>query len=411
MESLSFSTSHVAVLSLGLAAACFARCVWPDGRPPTQPYKDADGEATNESEAKAARLNPVAYSTLVFVPHLGQALAIFRSSYRSAQLEPFQWDLLQWTCPVLWLFLTCQSIIVCQQTSIPQKYRLSNYTALSAAVLILFLWYEWVFSDHKLPWIQLMAAVAIFLSLLSVPRRPVVFRRGTAVLNESGVSILDWIFFSWGLHSESPPLSTTLNLGNLPIIPLSQSSTTLRKQFDSCKQTKALWMQLATMFRKPLVLQASLVLLGAASEFGSRFVVHSLLQRLEKGLDIDAWTWIWVALLPASLLCVSACDNWSSWIGHTRIQLPMLGLLQSLAFEKSMRLRWASGDTSTEGKHTTNPPSVMDVIESHCNTIAQAFLNAHNLPIAALKIVLYSFYLSRLMGFTTVIIDISAEHK
>ncbi|KAM3496194.1 hypothetical protein MY3957_000651 [Beauveria namnaoensis] len=334
MESLSFSTSHVAVLSLGLAAACFARCAWPDGRPPTQPYKDADGEATNESEAKAARLNPVAYT----------------------------------------------------------------------AVLILFLWYEWVFSDHKLPWIQLMAAVAIFLSLLSVPRRPVVFRRGTAVLNESGVSILDWIFFSWGLHSESPPLSTTLNLGNLPIIPLSQSSTTLRKQFDSCKQTKALWMQLATMFRKPLVLQASLVLLGAASEFGSRFVVHSLLQRLEKGLDIDAWTWIWVALLPASLLCVSACDNWSSWIGHTRIQLPMLGLLQSLAFEKSMRLRWASGDTSTEGKHTTNSPSVMDVIESHCNTIAQAFLNAHNLPIAALKIVLYSFYLSRLMGFTTVII-------
>ncbi|KAM3528789.1 hypothetical protein MY4038_005729 [Beauveria bassiana] len=46
----------------------------------------------------------------------------------------------------------------------------------------------------------------------------------------------------------------------------------------------------------------------------------------------------------------------------------------------------------------------MDVIESHCNTIDQAFLNAHNLPIAALKIILYSFYLSRLMGFTTVII-------
>ncbi|KAM3452335.1 hypothetical protein MY3296_004626 [Beauveria thailandica] len=249
-----------------------------------------------------------------------------------------------------------------------------------------------------------MAAAAVFLSLLSVPRRPVVFRRETAVLNESGVSILDWMFFSWGLHRDRSLLSTTLNLRNLPRIPSSQSSSTLRKQFDACNQTKALWIQLATIFQKPLVLQASLVLLGAASEFGSRFVIHSLLQRLEKGPDIDAWTWIWVALLPASLLCVSACDNWSSWIGHTRIQLPMLGLLQSLAFEKSMRLRWASDDTSTEGKHTTNAPSVMDVIESHCNTIAQAFLNAHNLPIAALKIVLYSFYLSRLMGFTTVII-------
>ena len=107
------------------------------------------------------------------------------------------------------------------------------------------------------------------------------------------------------------------------------------------------------------------MLLEAASEFGSRFVVHCLLRRLETSPDTDARTWTWVALLPGSLLGVSACSNWSSWIGHTRIQLPMLGLLQSLAFEKSMRLRSGSEGKSTEGKHRTNAPSVMDAIQSH----------------------------------------------
>ncbi|KAM3549977.1 hypothetical protein ARSEF4850_008579 [Beauveria asiatica] len=314
MEPLSFNTSHVAIISLGLAAACCARCVWPNGRPPAQPYKDADGEATNESEAEAAMLNP----------------------------------------------LPCRTL--------------------------------------------LMAAAAVFLSLLSVPRRPVVFRRETAVLNESGVSILDWNFFFVG--SAARPSITVYKLESKepaenafqPVF-IYLEKAVRRLQSDQSAMDTA-----CHDFTEALGLAGVIGAVGGSIRIWQSLVIHSLLQRLEKGPDIDASTWIWVALLPASLLCVSACDNWSSWIGHTRIQLPMLGLLQSLAFEKSMRLRWASDDTSTEGKHTTNAPSVMDVIESHCNTIAQAFLNAHNLPIAALKIVLYSFYLSRLMRFTTVII-------
>lgn len=258
-----------------------------------------------------------------------------------------------------------QSIYICQQKSIAQRYDSSIYAALSTAVLVGFLCYEWACSSYEFSWLQLMAALAVALSLLSIPRRPVVFRGATPVLNESGVSILDWISFSWSLHRESSAPPRPLKLEDLPRVPFSQSSSTLRKQFDSCDQTKTLWRQLATIFRKPLVLQWSLVLLEAGSEFGSRLIVHSLLQRLETGPNADVWAWLWVALLPASLLGVSACDNWSGWIGHTRIQLPMLGLLQSLAFEKSMRLRSGGDSISTEEKHRTNAPSAMDAIQSH----------------------------------------------
>lgn len=255
-----------------------------------------------------------------------------------------------------------QSIYICQQKKIAQRYDSSIYAALSSAVLIGFLWYEWACSSYESSWPQIMAALAIALSLFSIPRRPVVFRGATPVLNESGVSILDWIFFSWSLHRES---SALLKLEDLPRVPFSQSSSTLRKHFASCDQTKTLWRQLATIFRKPLVLQWSLVLLEAGSEYGSRLIVHSLLQRLETGPNTDIWVSLWVALLPASLLGVSACDNWSGWVGHTRIQLPMLGLLQSLAFEKSMRLRSGGDSRYTEEKHRTNAPSAMDAIQSH----------------------------------------------
>lgn len=259
----------------------------------------------------------------------------------------------------------CQSITVYRQKNIPQRYALSVYTAFSSVALIGFLCFEGAIVNHGLPWIQLLASAAVCLGLLSIPRRPVVFRAETAVLNESGVSTLDWIFFSWGLHREASALPATLKLQDLPRIPFSQSAAAGRRQLDAADQTRALWRQLATIFQKPLALQWSLVLLEAASEFGSRFVVHSLLRRLETRPEIDASTWAWVALLALSLLSVSACGNWSSWIGHTRIQLPMLGLLQSLAFEKSLRLRSGGDGNSTDGKRRMKAPSVTDAIQSH----------------------------------------------
>lgn len=103
MASLLMNTSSIAMLSLVLATACCARCVWPSRRAPAQPYKDVDGEATSESEAKAARLNPLAYNTLVLVPPLGAALSLLKFRFGAAQIQPLQWELVQWTGPVLWV--------------------------------------------------------------------------------------------------------------------------------------------------------------------------------------------------------------------------------------------------------------------------------------------------------------------
>ncbi|TQV92229.1 ABC bile acid transporter [Cordyceps javanica] len=304
--------------------------------------------------------------------------------------------------------LMYQSFAVCQQKSIQQRYKMSIYTAASSLILIASLFYEHLMVPHNLFWPQLVVAAVVLFILLSFPRHAVVFCGNTAVLNESGVSILDWVFFSWGLHREHTALPATLKLQDLPRIPASQTSSAMRRKYDVCDQTKELWLQLAIIFRKPLLIQWTLVLLEKASEFGSRYVVYNLLRSLEMHSHTVPWIWTWVVLLPLSLLGVSICDNWSGWIGHTRIQLPMLGLLQTLLFEKSMRLRSGVNGGPAGAKQDANCPSLMDAIESHRyatnGTIARTFLDAHDLPMAALEIGLHSVYLSHLLGFTTILV-------
>lgn len=216
----------------------------------------------------------------------------------------------------------------------------------------------------------------MLLGFLSFPRRPVVFMGTAEVLNEKGVSILDWVLFSWGLHKNYANLPTSLRMQDLPRIPYSQSASTVRGQYDTCDKITVLWRRLAILFLQPCLMQWILALLEALSEFSTRFVVHHLLQRLENQPKIDAWTFAWVALLPLSLLSESLWGNWSTWTGHTRIQLPMLGLLQSLVFEKSLRLHAGTGDKSTKEKSNHEAPSTMDAVFSHRYVFRKKIMNA-----------------------------------
>ena len=104
MASLTVNTSSVAIFELE-SGCCLLRPLHlaQQAARPRSLTKDVDGEATNESEAKAARFNPVAYSILVLAPPLGAAMSFLDSRSRAAQTRPLQWDLPRWTGPVLWV--------------------------------------------------------------------------------------------------------------------------------------------------------------------------------------------------------------------------------------------------------------------------------------------------------------------
>ena len=221
---------------------------------------------------------------------------------------------------------------------------------------------KWAFADYDLPWPQLVALLVLLLAFLSFPRRPDVFFRGKRILNENGVSVLDWMLFSWGLHPLFARLPETLEFQDVPRLGHSQSVRGIRSRFEAGDQTRALWVQLATVVLGPLTLQWTLVLLDALSEFGTRFALRHLLQCLESDSKRGTWPWVWLILIAISLFGETTCNNWLTWTGHAKLQLPLTSLLQSLLFEKMMRRRADIDSTAHDAKEERTTFNVVDMM-------------------------------------------------
>ncbi len=162
--------------------------------------------------------------------------------------------------------------------------------------------------------------------------------------------MLDWLVLSWGLHPEHAKLPATLSFSDLPRVAHDQSARGVRKRFDAGDHTKPLWRQLTKAFICPLTLQWLLEILDAASQFGTRFAMHRLLQHLESASARDTMTWVWVAMVAACQLGETVGDNWGGWVGHSKLQLPLLSLVQSLILEKMMRLKAQDESSGTDDK-------------------------------------------------------------
>lgn len=261
--------------------------------------------------------------------------------------------------------LTMQSLAVNRQLSIQTRYTKSLCAAVSCTAILALHWQQYIATGNNLNFLELVPAVSLLICFLSLPRRPLVYRGNTAVLNESGVSVLNWLLFSWGLHRDEAILADHLTIEDLPKLPFNRSVRAQRKIYDDVSEGESLWKRLARVFIFSLSAQWLLVAIQAVSELSIRFVVQHLLERLERRPGSDVWTWTWIGLLPFSLLASNACTAWASWIGNSRIKLPMIGLIQSLVFEKSMRLRAESDGASTNAKNKSDAPSTMDATYTH----------------------------------------------
>lgn len=267
--------------------------------------------------------------------------------------------------------------MVHQSSSVQQRYKLAMSSTVSALSLVIFICH---FHFHLQPaaryyttlWTELAAASVTLVALLSLPRRPVVFSRRNQqpILNESGVSFVDWFMFSWGLHSYSDKIPATLKLLDLPHIVHKQSARVLRDRFGRYSSDQTLWKRLLRVFFKPLIGGWILIALEIIFDLGSSFAMHHFLQQLQRaespGLNHTDKTWVWAALMPLSMLGKVVCENWQDWISHTKLQMPMISLLQSLVFEKAMRVQ-ANEDSPTEKKHDSRDtaPPLTDAIFDH----------------------------------------------
>jgi hypothetical protein len=259
--------------------------------------------------------------------------------------------------------LSLQANTVLRQKAVHQRYKQACISGASVVVILAYYWYRWSALNGHLHLHEAVSAFVSLLAFLSFPRRPVVYSKGNKIIHEKGVSVLGWLLFSWGLHPEHGSLPATLAFSDLPRIGYNQSAQGVRKRFDAGDHTKPLWKQLTRVCLGPLVLQWILVLLEALSEFLIRFAMHHLLQSLEITSSRESRVWAWVALIAVGQLGETAADSWGGWIGHTKLQLPTLALIQSLIFEKMMRT-YAQDDPTDGGKNRDHTaPNPMDLLD------------------------------------------------
>lgn len=188
---------------------------------------------------------------------------------------------------------------------------------------------------------QVAAAFWQGVCCILVPRRPDVFHKGKVVDLQYTVSIASRFTFTWisGLLHDIAR-KKTLNIDDLPLMPVCIRSHTLHTHFEQFRGSLKLWKALVIVHRRPLVVQLVLSLLSCALSFGPQVALYRILKSLEDrplASKEDSQAWFWVAGLGIIMLLASTMDCWLWWMMNAELGVPIYEELAALVFAKSMR--------------------------------------------------------------------------
>ena len=201
---------------------------------------------------------------------------------------------------------------------------------------------------------QLVLALVLFSSSLSIPRRPQVFDKGRPVDGQFTASVIGRYTFHW-------PTSTLayarrhpgLKIEELPTLANYTRSDFLQRRFNTNVKFNRLYKTLFWNFKWSFLQQLILVIIASILAFGPQYSMYHLLQVLEKrtqGETVDASAWIWVFALGLAMLVTSWVESWLFFIIWADLGIPIRALLAILVFMKSTRRKDVKGVSNAKEK-------------------------------------------------------------
>ena len=188
---------------------------------------------------------------------------------------------------------------------------------------------------------QIVIAFCRGVCCILIPRRPDVYLDGTIVDQQYTVSLLCRFTFSWvnGLLQRATQ-KKSLEIGDLPALPLSVRPETLHIRFEQVRRGIPIWKSLIIAHWKSFVLQITLALASCTLSFGPEVALYEILKCLESR-GSDSWnasrSWMWVIAMGCFMLLSSSIDSWLFWIVYSKIGVPIYEELAAMVFAKSMR--------------------------------------------------------------------------
>lgn len=215
---------------------------------------------------------------------------------------------------------------------------------------------------------QIAVAFLRGICCLLVPRRPDVYHEGNVVDQQYSVSILHQMTFSWinGLLQHAVQ-NKSLEIDNLPALPLSVRPETLHTRFERVRTGHTIWTSLVIAHWRSFLLQLTLALVSCALSFGPQVALYRILKCLEDRGDTQgtSQSWIWVSALGCFMLLSSSIDSWLFWTVYSKLGVPVYEELAALVFAKSMRKKDVKdAKTTYKPEESALDPSAASLLET-----------------------------------------------
>lgn len=198
--------------------------------------------------------------------------------------------------------------------------------------------------------LQIIAALGAVLSFASFRQRPDVYHEGRLVDQQHTAPIIQRLTYSWNKIVFKVAGERQLEKTDLPDLDHTRRSANLSSKFLARQRTGRLWRQLIAAHWQRLGQQWAISFVISSLALVPQYVLYNFLEILSKPSTVagatDPILFAWVLCLCASLLLQVWVNSVMRWLTSSRLESPVLSLLQSMVFKKALRL-----------KETASPPS------------------------------------------------------
>ncbi|KAL1880523.1 hypothetical protein VTK73DRAFT_5723 [Phialemonium thermophilum] len=410
-------------------------------------YRDVDGTATEESTRAYSDLWPRVALYLSIIVGICSSVAskvLLAKGGSHPANEHVRGLLVCYLDGIIWALIGLQGASLPFRGEYLLRFRLAAYGFLSSLLLFLFLCARDAFTvlaavtDHDIKtrawgvssFLQVFAALTTAVAFAGFPRRPDVYYQGCVVDQQHTASLLSLFSYSFDRIIFDIGKDKEMRLADIPALDYKTRSANLTKNFLARRGTGRLWRQLVRVYSGELLIQWTLTLVISFLALFPQLMLYNFLRRIEARQDYasaDPTLLAWVVGLLLSQLLQVGVQNWLRWIVNTRLEVPLLSLLQSLVFDKALkqydtaaprqeeskdesepspsgngRLRYPDKAAKLEGKNKTHQ-SVINHMKLDSNRVVMFCRYNNSLPQSIFKLLLAGSFSVHLLGWKSTV--------
>jgi ABC-type multidrug transport system fused ATPase/permease subunit len=305
--------------------------------------------------------------TLVFVAAIATVAALL--SWIKAGSE--RTDITNFVIFASWVLVFIEESILATRKRSEDRYRLGCYSAwsnLSIGAYIALPYARALYNngsltfiqDDAFPIIQLIAVVILFLTNLSLPYGPTIYRNNHPIDAEGSVSVLTRYTFAWAFKTLAlATRNNRLELSDLPLIPSPLRAKTLCETFYARDATSVAWRKWFRLYWRSFTTQLVIQLFANAVHFLPNLLLLTILRLFEErdaGGHVQLKLWLTAAALGGAMMAVSWLTSLRDFVADLLISIPVNEQLFAVISRKALALK----DVVVPAKSTGDPSSCSD---------------------------------------------------